>query len=64
MSDQVVGVNLNQRELWQLVALLEVRIKEMEEPDVLDPDREPELSGAPGPLGKIQAAQAELGRQV
>ncbi len=61
-------MELNQRELWHLVALLQVRIKEMEEPGdrvrVLDPDREPELQELRELLEKLQAEQAELGRLV
>lgn len=63
-----VSVELNKADLWQLVALLAVRIKEMEEPDervgVLDPDREPELQELRDLLERIRAAQAELGRRV
>ena len=68
MSGQVISVDLSQRELWLLVGPLEEWIKEMEKPDervgVLDPDREPELQELHELLGKIQVAQAELGRRV
>ena len=60
VSDPIEPVQLTARELWQLVALIDAHVKEMEEPEVLDP----ELQELRDLLGKIQVAQVKLGRRV
>ncbi len=68
MSDQVVSVDLNQRDLWLLIGPLEDAIKALMEPDervgVQDPDQERELQELRDLLDRLHLAQAELGRRV
>jgi hypothetical protein len=56
-----VSVELGERELWVLVGVLEVSIKEMAEADphgmgIIDPDREPELQEQRDLYDKFYAA--------
>ena len=69
MSDPTWSLEFNKGELELLRALLEVRIKEMDEDDpyrmgVRDPDRESDLQELRELHDKVYGALIELGRRV